>query len=85
MKGSKKQSNISKSDHPDDPCDLCLVSACCNAPCEMLMDYMNTIYDIAERDPNNQVLDRLPRHLKESIAHFVKRTKELNDKYKKDS
>lgn len=83
MKDSKKPSNISKSDIPKDPCYLCLVTSCCNEPCSLLMDYMNAVYDLVESDLTHPVLDQFPRYLQESIVDFVKKKKELENKYKK--
>jgi hypothetical protein len=79
MKDSKKQSKSISNDIPDDPCKLCLVIACCQDPCPLLVNYMGVVYNLADSDPNHPILDRFPDDLKESILLFVKKREEVRN------
>lgn len=67
------------SDIPNDPCYLCLVLACCNDPCSILINYMHKVYDLVESDPTHPILDRFPKELQRGILDYVGKRKEIED------
>ena len=72
-----------KDDLPDDPCILCLVRACCDDPCWIMLKYMTQVYDLAESDPNHQILDRFHKNLRDGILDYVAKRKDLNERIRK--
>ena len=61
-----------------DPCDICLVRACCSELCDILRSHMLDVIKAVADDPNHEIL----KHYSEpqvkqirSVAEIIKRNK----------
>jgi len=66
-----------------DPCEQCLVRACCSEPCVILISYITRVLELVIKDPTHKVLEQFSEHQVTQIRAEANRMRE-NRKGQKD-